>query len=127
MEIRLTTWEFVRLMVQCEETKKKKSTPTVDTLWTAWESIWTPLDKTLSDLIDKDFNAYSEMMMSEEVVIPNVTFDQLSATITELTNVKKAMQNALDTVQLHDEVRDAMTFEVEELATRVKSLTAMKP
>lgn len=126
MEIRLTTWEFVRLMVQCEETKKQKSSDTVNTIWNTWESIWTPLDKTLSDLIEKDFTAYSEMMMEDEVVIANVTPDQLSATITELTNVKNAMQNALENAQLHEEVRDAMTFEVEELGTRIASLRKMQ-
>ena len=127
MELRLTTWEFVRLMVQCEESQQQKPTATVETIWSAWQSIWTPLDKTLSDLVDKDFQAYSEMMMEEEVVIKDVTTEQLSATITELTNVKNAMQNALDTVQLHDEVRDAMTFETEELESRITSLNALIP
>lgn len=129
MELRLNTWEFVRLMVQCEEANKKNPPKTIVLLWESWADIWTPLDATLNDLIEADFNAYSEMMMEDEVVIQDVTPDQLQATITELGNVKTAMESALKstagTNQIHAEVREAMEFEITELTTRIENLQVM--
>ena len=123
MELRLTTWEFVRLMVQCEETRKASPTASVNLIWQAWSDMWQDLDKELDKLAEKDFEAFSSMMMEEEVVIEHVTEEQLSAVVKELENVRTAMQKALDTGDIHDDVRDAMGFEVEELAQRIQSLS----
>ena len=123
MELRLSTWEFVRLMVQCEETRKSSPTASVNLIWGAWSDMWQDLDKELEALAEKDFDAYSTMMMEEEVVIEHVTDEQLSAVMGELENVKNAMQTALDTGDIHDEVRDAMTFEIEELTQRISSFS----
>ena len=124
MELRLTTWEFVRLMVQCEETRKSSPTASVNLIWQSWSDMWYDLDKELDTLAEKDFDAFSTMMMEQEVVIESITEDQLSAVIGELKNVKTAMQTALDEADLHPDVRDAMTYEVEELTQRIKTLLA---
>ena len=94
MELRLTTWEFVRLMVQCEETRKASPTASVNLLWKSWSEMWQDLDKELDALADKDFEAFSAMMMEEEIVIENVTEEQIEAVAKELENVRKAMVTA---------------------------------
>ena len=124
MELRLTTWEFVRLMVQCEETRQASPTASVNLIWQTWSDMWHDLDKELDTLADKDFEAFSTMMMEQEVVIEHVTDDQLSAVIKELSNVKTAMQTALEEADLHPDVRDAMAYEVEELDQRIANLSA---
>ena len=124
MELRLSTWEFVRLMVQCEETRKASPTASVNLIWQSWSDMWQDLDKELDKLAEKDFEAFSAMMMEQEVVIDHVTDEQLSAVVKELQNVKTAMQNALETGDIHDDVRDAMTFEIEELSQRITTLSA---
>ena len=123
MELRLTTWEFVRLMVQCEETRKASPTVSVNLIWQSWSDMWQDLDKELDKLAEKDFEAFSAMMMEQEVVIEHVTEEQLSAVIKELKNVKTAMEKALAEADLHDDVRDAMVFEVEELTGRITNLS----
>ncbi|HEY9080686.1 hypothetical protein [Magnetovibrio sp.] len=77
MELRFTVWQFVRLMVHIEErTDPPKS---LATLLTAWGDIWQSLDADLADLAERDFDAYSELMMDQEVVIDDATLDQAHA------------------------------------------------
>lgn len=71
MEIRFTVWQFVRLMVHLEEHAQTDPAQTI--LQQAWDEIWQPLDQELSELAERDFDAYSELMMDQEIIIEDAT------------------------------------------------------
>lgn len=74
MELRFTVWQFVRLMVHIEEHANPPKS--LAALLAAWDEIWKPLDAELAELAERDFEAYSELMMDQEVAIEDATADQ---------------------------------------------------
>jgi len=74
VELRFTVWQFVRLMVHIEEHANPPKSFTA--LLAAWGGIWQPLDTDLAELAERDFEAYSELMMDQEVVIEDATSEQ---------------------------------------------------
>ena len=72
MELRFTVWQFVRLMVHLEKYP--------DVQFETWEDVWRSLDANLCTLADQDGDAYSDMMMNQDVVIETATVSQAQAT-----------------------------------------------
>ena len=71
MHIRFTVWQFVRVMVYLEEVSNPSSGQKA--LSKAWADIWKELDQQLSQLAEDDFDAYSQMMMDQDLIIDDAT------------------------------------------------------
>lgn len=62
-ELRLAVWQFVRVMVELENSKSSAL------LYKYWEKTWVEVDKQLDRLSNEDHRAYADLMMNQEVVL----------------------------------------------------------
>lgn len=93
MELRFTVWQFVRLMVHLEDAAKPAAAQR--RLYEAWRDVWTPLDRELADLAAGDAEAYSTMMMDQDVVFEDATSDQAAAAAGALEAVMADLDAAI--------------------------------
>lgn len=118
-ELRMPVWQFVRLMVQVEESlkrkggKPKKNHPVQD-IYDAWDDIWLELDKRLAALGADDPDAFSELMMRQDVVLTDLTPRRRAAAVSELRKVIASMKAKLKQEKGSD-LRGDLEFEIEEL------------
>ena len=65
INISITVWQFVRIMVQIEKNREDKNSElSMDGLW---NDIWQEIDTKLIKLGNDNFEEYSELMMNNEV------------------------------------------------------------
>jgi hypothetical protein len=114
MRIAFTTWQFVRVMVRLEETRK--NAPERRVLYREWKDDWAVLDAELERLRDEDFDAFSDLMMEREVVFADV------APATALT-VAAVIDEVI--AQLEGERRGATRRERDDLDFERAELTAL--
>jgi len=97
VELRFTVWQFVRLMVYLEETNDTSSVQKTAkaALRDAWDDVWQPLDQELTELVERDFDAYSNLMMDQDVVIENATPEQIKTAAHALNHVMVEMDQAI--------------------------------
>ena len=117
-EVRLPVWQFVRLMVQVEETMKKagrgRAPQAVYDLHKTWDDTWLELDKRLEELGRNDPVAFSELMMSQDVVLTDATPRRKAAMAGEIRKVMKSMRATLKKTKDKETVSD-LEFELDEL------------
>lgn len=111
-EIRFTVWQFVRLMVHLED--QAKLSPDEQALFKAWNDVWKPLDENLAHLAASDVDAYSDMMMDQDVVIENATAEQAATAKAALDAVMGEM-DATIAAGGDDDAVDSLKFERREL------------
>lgn len=70
MRIVFDTWQFVRIMVRIEGSRR--SDPARKKLWSAWSADWEKLDAELELLRESNFDAFSAAMMDQEVIFDPV-------------------------------------------------------
>ncbi|MBF0248431.1 MAG: hypothetical protein HQL36_10240 [Alphaproteobacteria bacterium] len=70
MPLHFTVWQFVRIMVHAEEVGAGS---VVGGLLEDWREVWEPLDAELGELAERDFDAYGDLMMNQDVVIEDAT------------------------------------------------------
>ena len=73
MRIAFTTWQFVRVMVRLEDTRK--NAPDRRVLYREWKDDWETLDAELERLRQDNFDAFSDLMMDKEIVFGDVAPD----------------------------------------------------
>ncbi len=117
-EVRLPVWQFVRLMVQVEETMKKagrgRTPQAVYDLHKTWDDTWLELDKRLEELGRNDPAAFSELMMSQDVVLTDATPRRKTAMAGEIRKVMKSMRATLKKTKDKETIVD-LEFELDEL------------
>ena len=113
-DLRLTVWQFVRLMVQVDETLAARANPAVDAIRATWEDIWLDIDARLDDLGRKDPDGFASMMMDQDVVLTGMTPALQTAIAGELAQVVRTMQ-AVRRSTREQQVKDDLTFEIQEL------------
>ena len=69
-EVSLDVWQFVRIMVRLEETAEVRGTGSRDRLYRAWRASWDEMDRELTRLGESDADAFAELMMDHDVVLP---------------------------------------------------------
>lgn len=99
MELRFTVWQFVRLMVHIEGPPPPN--PEQTAVAAAWAEIWRPLDARLADLAERDFEAYSELMMNQDVVVADATPAQCRTAQCAFEEIMKIMDRAIKSLS-HD-------------------------
>ncbi len=117
-ELRMPVWQFVRLMVQVEDSLKavkgrKKPAPLQD-LYGAWDDTWLELDQRLTELGKDDPDAFAELMMRQDVVLTDVTPRHMDVAAAEVRKVLKSMRANLKN-ERDKQVKEDLTFEIEEL------------
>ena len=108
-ELRLVIWQFVRVMVELENSGKRSL------LYCSWEKEWMEIDKQLYQLSNEDHKAYADLMMNQEVVlkVENVKF--WSEIRDVLMRVIKNIDRELKVIKQNDPRREDLMFERREL------------
>ena len=101
MELRFTVWQFVRLMVHLED--RAAPPKSYAALLAAWGDIWQPLDAELAELAERDFEAYSELMMDQDVVIEDAALDQARTAQQAIDEIMAIMDGAIKTDETADQ------------------------
>jgi len=118
MELRFTVWQFVRFMVHLE------SHP--DAQFDAWGDVWQTLDADLGKCAAQDNEAFSDMMMNQDVVIEDATPAQAVAAKNALsivqTEIEAAIAQAADTTDEEIEHLQGLKFERRELRQLTRKL-----
>ena len=119
IEIEITVWQFVRLMVDLEE-----HAPSGEA-YAAWSEAWNELDRRLEELRQLDHESYADLMMNQEVVI-QADKARLEQAAKALGRVVKALGKALGK-EKDTAARDVLLFEqgeLQELQIRYRDIAA---
>ena len=119
MQIRFTVWQFVRVMVWFEEVAKD---PAAKKTYDAWADTWKNIDNELAELAQKDHDAYSEMMMDQEVVLDPVTREQAEQVLNALEAVTLSMKAELDKGAADEDYLECIRLERRELRGKSSKL-----
>jgi hypothetical protein len=122
LELRFTVWQFVRLMVHLEDSAHL-APPQADLL-KVWGDIWQPLDGELAQLSEQDMDAYSDMMMDQDVVIEDATPAQAQAAHKSIIEIMTIMDKAIEAGGEPDHIQD-LKFERRELRQLSRQLAYM--
>ena len=117
-ELRMPVWQFVRLMVQVEDSLKAfkgpKKPPALKDLYDAWDDTWLELDQRLAELGKDDPDAFAELMMRQDVVLTDATPRRTKAAAGEIRKVLSSMRTALKK-EKDAQAKEDLSFEIEEL------------
>lgn len=116
--IAFATWQFVRLMVRLEESRRQSGERR--SLYDAWRADWETLDGELERLRRDDFGAFSELMVDKEVVFDSVKTHHVETVAMLLAEV--ADQLARDQVKARGKKKDDLRFEENELRELAETL-----
>lgn len=127
-ELRLDVWKFVRLMVGMEEYlggAERGKGSAVKRLYDKWEDMWVDLDAQLVDLGKHDLDAFSDLMMDQEVVLEAVTDSERDIVATQFERVLRQIKAQLSKTDDAGEVED-LSFERDELVMTIRDLQPKK-
>ncbi len=132
--LRLEVWQFVRLMVQMEESLGiggatgggEGAGGALRLLYDRWEDDWAELDARLVDLGRSDPDGFADLMMNQEVVLEDVSVGARRLVAAELEKVVAALKRKLAATDDPAEVTD-LSFERDELALTAKALRGDRP
>ncbi len=116
--IAFATWQFVRLMVRLEESRRQSGERR--SLYDAWRVDWETLDGELERLRRNDFGAFSELMVDKEVVFESVKSHHVETVAMMLVEV--ADQLARDQAKARGKKKDDLRYEENELRELAETL-----
>ena len=114
-ELRLTVWQFVRLMVQAEKSRESGQNAGVDRLFETYGPAWQDLDARLESLGRDDPVAFAELMMEQEVILEDVTLELQVTLGAEIRKVVRAMKQTLNRGAPEAASTEDLQFEIAEL------------
>jgi hypothetical protein len=120
MRVAFTTWQFVRVMVRLEETRR--DAPDRRMLYREWKQDWAVLDAELERLRAEDFDAFSDLMMEREVVFGDVAPEAALTAAAVIDEVVAQMDAERRGATKRE--RDDLDFERAELAALAAELRA---
>ncbi len=126
LELNFTVWQFVRLMVHIEDSPQPSAEETA--LYAEWQGIWADLDQRLATLAEEDFDAYSSLMMDQEVIISEVDQCHIPVAKTVLEKVMAQLDKSIEAGghnQEDDEHLLSLKFERRELRQLSRKLGRM--
>ncbi|MCW9034863.1 MAG: hypothetical protein OQK35_00865 [Alphaproteobacteria bacterium] len=115
LQLEFDTWQLVRVMVYLEEQDAKNE------LLKRWGDIWQDLDKKLAKLSESDFEAFSDLMMNQNVVFEEVAKDDLKQVLKAIDGVIVQMKGVMKTQKLEGMQKDNLDFEIAELQSLRRS------
>jgi hypothetical protein len=120
--IKMDVWQFVRVMVAWEDKGLVEGKNAAAALYQEWSEGWQELDARLTDLSDRDFIAYSELMMEEEVELPIRHKQDHVALLQALSSVVADMKKTNDQPETTNEAKEDLIFEIRSLMSLSKRL-----
>jgi hypothetical protein len=120
-EMRVTVWQFVRIMVALEGRRSRPS------IYAAWQGAWRELDAELTKLGRTDHAAYSDLMMNQEVVLELGSDKHRGEVIAVLRRIMQDMKRQLRVANGGAADRRSLKFELAELGDLNKSLNRDSP
>ncbi len=110
-------------MVFMEESQKSPGRSKGDSLVLKQRhEIWRALDAKLTGLGRRDAQAFSELMMEQDVVLEDVSLGELNEFIDAAAGVIKTMQAENNSKQRDEAIAAGLIFEFEEMQTLSKGL-----
>ncbi|MDA0231374.1 MAG: hypothetical protein O3B21_14460 [Proteobacteria bacterium] len=120
-EMRISVWQFVRIMVALEGRRPRPS------VYAAWEGAWRELDTELTKLGRTDHAAYSDLMMNQEVVLELGSDKHRGEVIAVLRRITQDMKRQLRVASGGAADRRSLKFELAELGELNRSLNRDSP
>lgn len=122
IEIRLVVWQFVRVMVQLETVTKVRGRSRGPSIYQDWRGSWTEIDRTLERLGKTDSEAFSDLMMNQEVVLKCRDRTQLNELMRTAENVVSQLDELLKEARGNPVREEELQFERREMKALVKHL-----
>ena len=120
-EMRITVWQFVRIMVALEGRRPRAE------VYEDWKGAWQELDAELTRLGKTDHAAYSDLMMNQEVVLELGGGKRRRELSQALLRITRDMKRQLRTAAGGAAERRSLKFELGELEVLQKSLNRDSP
>ena len=133
----ITVWQFVRVMVQLESVTKSRggrsrgnlrhqpATPQQRPVYVDWRSAWQEVDRELKRLADSDAEAFSDLMMSQNVVLECRGRSQLNEVTRAIDNVVHQMRAEVRASTGDAEHISDLRYEIRELEKLAKKLSGV--
>lgn len=110
------------MMVHLEDIQNSPGSAQQSLVLNQRKEIWRALDAKLTGLGKKDAQAFSELMMEQDVVLEDVSLDELSEFIKAAEGVVRTLQKESQGKQRDETVAAGLIFEFEEMKVLLKSL-----
>lgn len=109
-------------MVYLEDVKNSPGPAKSSLVLSQRHEIWRALDAKLTGLGKKDSQAFSELMMEQDVVLEDVSADELDEFIVAAKGVVKKLRKETSSRHHDESVAAGVIFEFEEMQVLLKSL-----
>lgn len=121
-ELRIIVWQFVRIMVQLETVARARGRAKAPTVFADWRAAWTEIDRTLTRLADSDAEAFSDLMMNQEVVVRCRDKSQVNEVTRAIENVMNQLDQQIRAVRGEAKAEEELRFERREMNALLKHL-----
>ncbi len=121
-ELRIVVWQFVRIMVQLETVARARGRAKAPTVYADWRASWTEIDRTLTRLADSDADAFSDLMMNQEVVLRCRDKSQVNEVTRAIENVINQLDQQIRAVRGEAKAEEELRFERREMNALLKFL-----
>ncbi|MGB0626621.1 MAG: hypothetical protein ACPGQ5_08665 [Alphaproteobacteria bacterium] len=124
-ELRIVVWQFVRIMVQLETVARTRVRAKAPSVFGDWRPAWTEVDRTLTRLGESDADAFSDLMMNQEVVLRTRDRSQMNEVTRAIENVINQLDQEIRAVRGEAAAEEELRFERRELNALLKKLRKM--
>ena len=123
-EFKFKSWEFVRVMVRLEKAPARRSKKLGPSFYLANRAVWEKLDRRLGRLAESDAQAFSDLMMKQNVTAAFGTPDQVREASGALDDVVGEMNRVIDNGGEDAELLVNLENEIKELKALKRRLNA---
>ena len=125
-DLSMPVWQFVRLMVQIEQTLAQFSDTNLREVYNEWEDFWVALDAKLLDAGKRSREEFANLMMDQDVVMHGLTLAQCGLLRREIRRVIVQVRRQANLERSKEEKRN-LNFEARELELLIQELTLLSP
>ena len=121
-ELRLVVWQFVRIMVQLENVSRVRGDKRGPSTYREWRTAWVEVDRTLDRLGKTDADAFSDLMMNQEVVLRCHDRTQINEVTRTAENVVAQLDELLRDARGDGQREEDLKYERREMKALVRQL-----
>lgn len=130
----ITVWQFVRIMVQLEAVAKSRggrragraAPPQQERpVFGDWRAAWQEIDRELTRLGSSDADAFSDLMMNQNVILECRSRSQINEVMRAIENVVHQMRGEVAASTGDEEHISDLRFEIRELEKLAKKLSGV--
>ena len=124
IELEFVVWEFVRLMVELEESD---GVGKGEGALATWQAPWQEIDDRLTELSKSDPDGFAQLMMDQTISVSCAARSHLSEAIDAVGRVTRKLEAEITKIHGDAERKDELKFELAELTELVDQLRAIDP